>query len=292
MANDAMKAWEVGDLAHAAELLRGALALPSEGAQVTDTDLLLQLAGVLATARRHDGAASAFEKAVAVAVAAGASAAELDVARYLRAEHLASVGRHHDVLAVAAEISRQSIVHAPARALEAVALAELGLPGTDKAAIEAVSTARTRDQRERIITLLGRHAPVYDELTRTFFDAVRTGNLDEVTRALEQGANVRARDTSFGSDAETPLIAAANGGHDTIVALLLSRGAEVNARTASGWTALMRACNAGEIGCAKLLLDAGADPGVRNDEGYTAFGRIPGNLPELLEMVASRGGQS
>lgn len=291
MADDALAAWQAGDLAHAEEFLRRALALPSAGSQVTDVDLLLQLAGVLATAQRHDESTSVYESALAVAVATGASAAELDVARYLRAEHLLSVKRHHDVVTVAKEIARESIVHAPARALEAAALAELGLPGVVEAAIEAVSAARTDGQRERIIALLRKSAPLSDELTRSLFDAARAGNIEEATRAIAGGADVRSRDAALGADAETPLVAAASGGHDAVVALLLSRGAEVNARTTSGWTALMRACNGGHIQCAKLLLDGGADPSLRNEEGYTAFGRIPGNLPDLLDLVASRGGQ-
>jgi hypothetical protein len=162
---------------------------------------------------------------------------------------------------------------------------------SEVAALEAVAAARTADQREGIIRLLGKYAPITNELTMDLFESVRAGSLIEVTRALERGADVRSRDAVFGNDAETPLIAAAGAGHEAIVALLLSRECELNARTASGWTALMRACNAGEIGCTRLLLDAGADPALRNEEGYTALGRIPGNLPDLIALVASRGGQ-
>lgn len=39
----------------------------------------------------------------------------------------------------------------------------------------------------------------------------------------------------------------------------------------------MRACNAG--------LEAQADPSASNDEGYTAWGRVPGNIPELVELM-------
>ncbi len=291
MANDALAAWQAGELAQAEGFLRRALALPLAGSAVTDADLLLQLAGVLATAQRHDEAISVYERAVAVAVSAGASVAELDVARYLRAEHLLSLGRHHDVVTVTGEVTRESSMHAPARVLEAVALAELGLPGALEAASEAVSAARTNGQRERIVALLLKSTPPSDELTRSLFEAARTGNVQVAARALAGGADVRSRDTALGADAETPLVAAAGNGHDAVVTLLLSRGAEVDARTTSGWTALMRACNGGYIQCVKLLLDSGADPSLRNEEGYTAFGRIPGNLPNLLDLVASRGGQ-
>lgn len=131
---------------------------------------------------------------------------------------------------------------------------------------------------------------VVDELTTSLFDAIRSADIDEVTRALARGADVRSRDPTFGADAETPLIAAASCGQDAVVKLLLSRGADVNVRSGSGWTALMRACNAGHIECARLLLAAGADPNLRNDEGYSALGRIAGDVPELIELLKSHGG--
>jgi hypothetical protein len=245
----------------------------------------------LAAEERHDEAASLYAKAVDVALDTAASPGEVDVARYLRAQHLLAMKRYSDVVMVAGEIPRQSVVHAPARAVEAVALATLRLPGAGSAAVEAVSSARTAEQRERITTLVTALVPPADELTASLFVATRAGEVDAVARALAGGADIRSRATTLGADAETPLISAAGSGHDAVVALLLSRGAEVNARTTSGWTALMRACNAGHTQCAKLLLDAGADPNLRNDEGYTAYGRIPENLPELLALVTPRGGQ-
>ncbi len=291
MSSEALAAWQAGDFAGAEDLLRRALALPSADSLVTEVDLLLQLAGVLATAQQHDESTSVYGRAIAVAVADRVSQPELDVARYLRAEHLLSMKRHHDVITAAEEITSESMLHAPARALEAAALAELGRPGAVETAIVAASAARTDEQRERIIALFQKCKPLSDALTRRLFEAARTGNVEDTIRALAGGAYVGTRDTAFGADEETPLIAASGGGHDAVVALLLSRGAEVNARTTSGWTALMRACNGGHIRCAKLLLDSEADPSLRNQEGYTAVGRIPGNQPALLALIAARGGQ-
>lgn len=155
---------------------------------VTEVDLLLQLAGVLATAQQHDESTSVYGRAIAVAVADRVSQPELDVARYLRAEHLLSMKRHHDVIKAAEEITSESMLHAPARALEAAALAELGRPGAVETAIVAASAARTDEQRERIIALFQKCKPLSDALTRSLFEAVRAGNVEDTIRALAGGA--------------------------------------------------------------------------------------------------------
>jgi ankyrin repeat protein len=132
---------------------------------------------------------------------------------------------------------------------------------------------------------------VLDASTRALFSAIHAGDPGAVTHALDRGADIEGRDPGFCHDADTPLIVAANVGNDAIVELLLSRGARVNASSESGWTALLRACNGGHLACAKLLLDAGADPALVNDEGYSAADRIPGNLPDLIALLAAAAGK-
>ena len=121
------------------------------------------------------------------------------------------------------------------------------------------------------------------------FDAVERGEFSRVRELLAEEGNINAPDprTPFFDD-QTVLIAAASRGDAEMIKLLLANGAEVDARSASGWTALMRACNAGNYDCARLLLDAGADSTIRNAEGYTAYGRIPGNAPKLLRLFRDR----
>jgi ankyrin repeat protein len=118
------------------------------------------------------------------------------------------------------------------------------------------------------------------------FEAVDRNDLARARELLAQGADINAPDprTPF-FDGATALITAANKGSTDMVQLLLSQGADVDARSASGWTALMRACNAEKFDCARLLLEAGADPNIRNDDGYTAYGRVPANHGELLRLL-------
>jgi ankyrin repeat protein len=88
-------------------------------------------------------------------------------------------------------------------------------------------------------------------------DAARTGDLELVTRLVVEGHNVN-RDS--GSD-DTPLSSAVKGRKPEIVAFLLSKGANVNARSSlSDETPLMKAAYSGDTEMLKFLMDHGADP--------------------------------
>lgn len=69
----------------------------------------------------------------------------------------------------------------------------------------------------------------------------------------------------------TPLLVAAGSGHTAVVALLLRRGADIEARTDDKRTALMLAAYCGYTEMAALLLDQGASTKPHNDYGCTAL---------------------
>ena len=58
-------------------------------------------------------------------------------------------------------------------------------------------------------------------------------------------------------------VAAANG-HTEVVEVLVSRGANIDHQTSSGWTALQQAAYHGHCSVATILLQAGSDVGHRN----------------------------
>lgn len=116
-------------------------------------------------------------------------------------------------------------------------------------------------------------------------DAAAQGAESAVSELLDQGCDIEGRDPRLFGDGETALITATVNGRLAIMRLLLERGADVNARSASGWTALLRACNAGDTDAARMLLEAGADLNLKNDEGYSARDRIPCDNPELLSLI-------
>ena len=67
--------------------------------------------------------------------------------------------------------------------------------------------------------------------------AAKEGNLDEVKRLIEEGANIEVRDVSK----STPLYNAVDGGNREVVEFLISKGANVNVNCESGRTPLHRA---------------------------------------------------
>ena len=127
------------------------------------------------------------------------------------------------------------------------------------------------------------------------FDAVARDDRESVRRLVAAGTDVDTpdpRNPLF--DGATPLMDAAGRGLVDMTALLLRLGANVNARSASGWTPLLHACDADQLDTARILLDWGADSALANDEGYTPRGRIPGtneSLLKLLEEPRERGNQ-
>jgi ankyrin repeat protein len=86
----------------------------------------------------------------------------------------------------------------------------------------------------------------------------------------------------------TPLHYAASGPEPQVVALLLERGARLEALSANGTTALMMAAGYGAIDSADLLLAKGADAKRRNERGLNAadFARRAGR-DELAGRLTS-----
>jgi hypothetical protein len=90
--------------------------------------------------------------------------------------------------------------------------------------------------------------------------------------------------------AKTPLHAAAENGHAEMIQLLLSKGADVNARTASGYTPLHLAAKNGHGLCARILLDAGANVNAQSDNGETPLYLAAGNgHGEMVQLLVARG---
>lgn len=90
--------------------------------------------------------------------------------------------------------------------------------------------------------------------------AALRGNLELAHRLLERGAAVNR-------PGWTPLHYAGSGPEPRMVALLLARGAAVDARSPNGSTPLMLAASYGPEGAVDLLLAQGASLQARNDRG-------------------------
>lgn len=102
--------------------------------------------------------------------------------------------------------------------------------------------------------------------TDQVLEAALNGNLNIVSRAVENGFEIDATDP----DGHTALMLAAYNGHSDIIQFLLKRGAVADARDHNDRTALMYASTGPFNTSVKLLLEAGADPNlVDNEEQFT-----------------------
>ncbi len=108
--------------------------------------------------------------------------------------------------------------------------------------------------------------PDTDFTAEAVMDAVRSGDLDFLSAALDAGLSPDyTDDRGFAL-----LMLAAYSGQPEAVALLLERGALVDGPPSeAGNTPLLGALFKGHEGAGQLLLDAGADPSVRGTGGLT-----------------------
>jgi ankyrin repeat protein len=77
-----------------------------------------------------------------------------------------------------------------------------------------------------------------------------------------------------------------------VVRLLVSRGADVNARSKRGETALADAAGRGDVEGVKLLLEKGADVNVADYRGYTPLiqaVQYDRDSPEIVKLLLDRG---
>ena len=99
--------------------------------------------------------------------------------------------------------------------------------------------------------------------------AAAFGSPEAVQLLLERGAPVDA--VSKNPQTNQPLHAAlALGRNPETISLLLSAGADPNARQTAGYTALFSAAAANRRDLAEILIAHGANPAIQNDFGQTA----------------------
>ena len=114
--------------------------------------------------------------------------------------------------------------------------------------------------------------------------AALRGQLEWCQRLLARGAQVNKAGWS-------PLHYAATGPDPRIVALLLERGAIVDAESPNRSTPLMMAARYGKEESVKLLLARGADPKRTNDLGQSAADAARSAGREYLVEELSRPGR-
>ena len=124
-----------------------------------------------------------------------------------------------------------------------------------------VRSSIIQSSKESVVAL-----PSPEELNEELCDAIFLGELKNIDRLLNAGADVNVRYES----GDTPLIIASNEGYLEIVIALIAKGADVNVNEVeTGKSLLTAVIEQGRIGIASALLENGADVNVRDKTGFT-----------------------
>jgi ankyrin repeat protein len=115
--------------------------------------------------------------------------------------------------------------------------------------------------------------------------AAAQGNKDVVELLLSHGADVNAKDNKLGY---TPLHWAVRADNKDVAELLLSHGADVNAKNKHGETPLHKADNKDVV---ELLLSHGADVNAKSNQNYTPLSRaLAWNYKDIIDLLRQHGG--
>eukprot|EP00964_Phaeocystis_antarctica_P049374 scaffold28640_cov75-Phaeocystis_antarctica.AAC.6 len=175
-----------------------------------------------------------------------------------------------------------SIVHAAAAA-DAMAAKLLGEEAAEKKAAAKKGKGKRKKSKAVISTsaaepaataLRGgalKPAAADDELPEDVYEAAMDGDTQAVTVWLDEGGGVDTRCAEC--HGTTLLMAAAYGGREAVVWMLLQRGASINLQNSIGWTALIAAATApgGHATIVQALLNAKADASLQTENDSTAL---------------------
>lgn len=115
--------------------------------------------------------------------------------------------------------------------------------------------------------------------------AAEAGDLQKVIKALEAGANPSAMGPNSGA-----LHCAAFNGHETVVALLLEKGAEVNSKDKQSYYPIHLAASRGYVSITEQLIEAGADLEVITTQNGTPLHvAAASNQPRIIPLLLKAG---
>ena len=133
--------------------------------------------------------------------------------------------------------------------------------------------------------LLDHGADVNGGYGSALFSATKAGNRAMVELLLSRGANVNAK----GDSGDTALQQAARHGFQAVAEVLLANHADVNVQDGGRATALCSAASSGQLKIVQMLLAAGANPNLKDGNGRTVLNFAIGISPEIFQVLLESG---
>jgi len=122
--------------------------------------------------------------------------------------------------------------------------------------------------------------------------AASFGHVEIAKLLIDKGANVNAISASSDKSGgqETPLMIAALRGNTEIAKLLIEKGADVQAKNSEGWTPFIWAASFNQVETAKLLLEKGAEIDGKSSDGITPLWRAASfGHNEIIKFLIANG---
>ena len=140
------------------------------------------------------------------------------------------------------------------------------------------------------VLVVGCGNPEADKALR--FAAKSSGNIEAAKQAIDDGADVNAKDKR----GRTPLLFAAIGGHKEIAEILIAKGADVSPKSPeykAGITPLHEAAFHGHKEIVELLINKGADVNAKNVDGKTPLDyAIENNHTNIADLLRKHEGKT
>ncbi|XP_031549219.1 myotrophin-like [Actinia tenebrosa] len=114
--------------------------------------------------------------------------------------------------------------------------------------------------------------------------ALQNGDMDKVNELFSKGFDANKE---MGLQGRRPLHIAADYGQKDVLALLLQKGADINAEDRNGITPLLATIWEGHYDCAEFLLEKGATPNGKAPDGSTYV--EASETKEIKELLKKHG---
>ena len=172
--------------------------------------------------------------------------------------------------------------------IAAVLVVGCGNAEADRALLDAAEKGNIRAVKQHLAAGADVNRKVSDGSFNALDWAVSKGHKDVVELLITEGADVNAKcDIGW-----TPLHLAAQEGHKEIAELLIAKGVDVNAKTVGEWTPMHSAASKGQKEIVELLIVEGADVNEMSFGNTPLYWATHYKYSEVVDLLRKHGAKT